>query len=148
MCCGALSARYLYDSARFTNVISKKPAGSRRVLGLVDPKAIWTGCYWPPRPAVTHPFCEKAGLECSRLFYEDVAILAQRSGDFGRAVGRDETMILNILDDAVKYTETGGKVKLDLAREDGAYRILVRDTGSGIPSPDPGSHLGPFLSGR
>ena len=45
-------------------------------------------------------------------------------------------MILNLLDNAVKYTPAGGEILLALARENGNAEIVVRDTGMGIPETD------------
>jgi two-component system phosphate regulon sensor histidine kinase PhoR len=42
-------------------------------------------------------------------------------------------MILNLLDNAVKYTPAGGEISLGLARQNGNAEIVVRDTGIGIP---------------
>jgi heavy metal sensor kinase len=42
-------------------------------------------------------------------------------------------MILNLLDNAVKYTPEGGEISLALARQNGGAEIVVRDTGIGIP---------------
>jgi signal transduction histidine kinase len=42
-------------------------------------------------------------------------------------------MILNLLDNAVKYTPEGGEISLALSRQNGNARIIVRDTGIGIP---------------
>ncbi len=41
-------------------------------------------------------------------------------------------MLLNLLNNAVKYTHPGGKVSLRLAQQDSAYMITVADTGIGI----------------
>ena len=54
-------------------------------------------------------------------------------------IGDDELlqrMILNLLDNAVKYTPAGGEVSLDLVAHNGDARITVRDTGIGIPEKD------------
>jgi heavy metal sensor kinase len=43
-------------------------------------------------------------------------------------------MILNLLDNAVKYSTRGGIVTLNLNRKNGAYEIAISDTGPGIPN--------------
>jgi two-component system, OmpR family, sensor kinase len=43
-------------------------------------------------------------------------------------------MILNLLDNAVKYTPAGGEISLALVRQNGNAEIVVRDTGIGIPA--------------
>jgi heavy metal sensor kinase len=45
-------------------------------------------------------------------------------------------MILNLLDNAVKYTPAGGEISLALARQNGNAEIVVRDTGIGIAQTD------------
>ena len=45
-------------------------------------------------------------------------------------------MILNLLDNAVKYTPEGGEISIGLARQNGNAQIVVQDTGIGIPSAD------------
>jgi heavy metal sensor kinase len=45
-------------------------------------------------------------------------------------------MMLNLLDNAVKYTPEGGEISVELARRNGHARIVVRDTGIGIAEPE------------
>ena len=45
-------------------------------------------------------------------------------------------MLLNLLDNAVKYTPEGGKIRLDLSSQNGNARLTVSDTGIGIPEDD------------
>ena len=45
-------------------------------------------------------------------------------------------MLLNLLDNAVKYTPEGGEISLAIARQNGNAEIVVRDTGIGIPASD------------
>ncbi|CAG0932819.1 two-component system, OmpR family, sensor kinase [Thermoflexales bacterium] len=43
-------------------------------------------------------------------------------------------LLLNLLDNALKYTPGGGEVKLRVARENGSARLDVSDNGPGIPA--------------
>jgi heavy metal sensor kinase len=43
-------------------------------------------------------------------------------------------VIQNLLDNALKYTDRGGRVEVALERNDGSVRLRVRDTGAGIPA--------------
>lgn len=45
-------------------------------------------------------------------------------------------MLLNLLDNAVKYTPSGGEVSIALGSQHGAGRIVVTDNGIGIPAED------------
>ena len=45
-------------------------------------------------------------------------------------------VFINIIDNAVKYTENGGQVLISQIKEEGCVRISVTDTGLGIPGQD------------
>jgi signal transduction histidine kinase len=45
-------------------------------------------------------------------------------------------MILNLLDNAVKFTPKDGEIRVGLSRQNGSAHIVVRDTGIGIPQAD------------
>ena len=49
---------------------------------------------------------------------------------------RLKQLLLNLVDNAIKYTPRGGKVELSLAKEDGWAIISISDTGIGIPKED------------
>jgi heavy metal sensor kinase len=45
-------------------------------------------------------------------------------------------MLLNLLDNAIKYTPSGGSVSVELVREPANVKIVVSDNGIGIPADD------------
>jgi len=45
-------------------------------------------------------------------------------------------MISNLLDNAMRYTRPGGRIRLEVAQRNGDVRLTVSDTGIGIPSRD------------
>ncbi len=49
---------------------------------------------------------------------------------------RLEQVMVNILDNAIKYTHSGGRVSVTAGKVDGAVRVDVKDTGIGIPADD------------
>ena len=49
---------------------------------------------------------------------------------------RLKQVFINIIDNAVKYTEKGGQVLVDITKEEGCVRVTVTDTGVGIPAQD------------
>lgn len=73
-------------------------------------------------------------------------IAAERGIDFGVEVDRGvpptftgdpdrlNQVVLNLLDNAFKFTQKGGRVRLSAKVEEGALAIEVRDTGQGIAS--------------
>jgi len=57
---------------------------------------------------------------------DDVVVIADRT--------RLEQVAANLIDNAVKYTPSGGRVDVEVRREGDAAILRVRDTGSGIPA--------------
>ncbi len=49
---------------------------------------------------------------------------------------RLEQVIVNLLDNAIKYTPAGGRVGVTAERADGSVKVDVKDTGIGIPADD------------
>ena len=45
-----------------------------------------------------------------------------------------QRVVANLLGNAIKYTETGGRVTVSTARENGLVTVAFRDTGRGIPA--------------
>lgn len=78
------------------------------------------------------------------ILKEDIALKQKRQqlnklyaadADIRSMVDRDkfEQVILNVLSNAIKYTDEGGRIDVDVYEEQGTARIIVRDNGIGIP---------------
>ena len=65
-----------------------------------------------------------------------IALTADATGEL--PIRGDETllrrMLLNLLDNAIKYTPQGGKVAVACRRQESEYALSVFDTGAGIPA--------------
>lgn len=82
------------------------------------------------------------GIEV-QLGHEDQAVVP---GDADRL----RQLLLNLVDNALKYTPAGGRVTLSLFNEGQWVRVVVADTGVGIPTEDlrPGAHGVPLIFDR
>ena len=77
-------------------------------------------------------YIELARQQGIELIYTRLAEDMTVSGDPNRL----KQVFINIIDNAVKYTEKGGQVLVDQTAEEGCVRITVKDTGVGIPAQD------------
>jgi PAS domain S-box-containing protein len=89
----------------------------------------------------------KESFDAEELVRETVAAAQMRLGNetkidvsippvLPKATGdpdRTRQVLLNLLDNAIKYSPTGGRVEIALAANDGQLRFTVRDEGLGIP---------------
>jgi len=88
-------------------------------------------------------------LELTALLGELLDRLAPRLSEAGLALEREigaeplplasdrdalEQIVLNLLDNAVKYAADGGRLQVGLRREGEALRLWVRDFGPGVPA--------------
>ncbi len=70
---------------------------------------------------------------------QGIELIYTRPAEDSLALGdqnRIKQVFINIIDNAVKYTEKGGQVLVDQTCEEGCIRITVKDTGVGIPAQD------------
>jgi heavy metal sensor kinase len=91
--------------------------------------------------ALTDFYFDEVIAECAKnvrtlASAKDIAVSCESQGEL--AIHADEDllrrMVLNLLDNAIKYTPEGGKVALRCGAENGEYRLVVEDSGPGIPA--------------
>ena len=84
--------------------------------------------------------CQQMVEYISPLAQQRDQMLTYESPNTALAINADlqriKQMLLNLLDNAIKYTEPGGSVKLALKAENKHAVITVTDTGRGIPAED------------
>ncbi len=81
---------------------------------------------------------------------QGVRLLCEKLDDL-KVVGHElrlEQVFINLLDNAVKFNRPNGEVQVEMRSTNGKVRILIGDTGVGIPSEDLPAHLRAFLSRR
>jgi two-component system phosphate regulon sensor histidine kinase PhoR len=133
---GALDSKD--DARRFSEAISRQVVRLQRIVqDLLDLAALESGSLGTQLEDLqAGPFCETLlGM------VEDLAHLRQVELDlllsddelsFQADRRRLEQAVLNLLDNAIKYTDAGGKVTLSIEKEPGQVAIMVSDTGVGI----------------
>ena len=77
-------------------------------------------------------FTDRAKTEHKELIYNEPDMLPYVKGDNNRV----RQVLVNILDNAFKYTGEGGEIKVDAYSEKGMVYIRVADTGCGIADKD------------
>lgn len=75
-------------------------------------------------------FTDRARTEGKQLNYEENTLLSPVYGD----VDRLRQVFVNIIDNALKYTESGGCVAVSANEADGHIQVVISDTGCGIPA--------------
>ena len=83
-------------------------------------------------------------VETLALIADEKGVTLNLQSDAGVAVRGDrewlERAFLNLLDNAIKYTPSGGRVSVKTASDSAGVRIEIEDTGSGI-SPEALPHI-------
>lgn len=75
-------------------------------------------------------FTDRARTEQKQLNYEETTSLSPVLGD----VNRLRQVFVNIIDNALKYTGEGGTITVSSEESAGSVRVVVSDTGCGIPA--------------
>ena len=80
--------------------------------------------------AAVYMFSERARNERKFLVYDEPPMLPPVLGDINRL----RQVFVNVLDNALKYTQEGGTINVSAAEEDGFIRVAIADDGCGIPA--------------
>jgi signal transduction histidine kinase len=105
-------------------MISKEESGiSARVKEPVDLSQIIKDAF-----ELFSPIAKEKGIQCLNLVPDNVVVV----GDFNGL----QRMIINLLENAVKYTSAGGMVTVLSHIEDDFISIVFQDTGIGISEED------------
>ena len=75
-------------------------------------------------------FTDRARTEQKQLNYEETTVLPPVYGD----VDRLRQVFVNIIDNALKYTSPGGTISVSSREDSGWVRVVISDTGCGIPA--------------
>jgi signal transduction histidine kinase len=75
-------------------------------------------------------FSERAKTENKYLLYEEPGMLSPVLGDINRL----RQVFVNIIDNALKYTNEGGTVNITASEAEGYIRVIISDNGCGIPA--------------
>lgn len=88
-------------------------------------------------------------VETCRIYHSDHKLFLKDSSGYGtKIVGDDHLLqiaVLNLIDNACKYSPHKSIVEIGIARDDYAVGIYVRDSGSGIPDNMKSKILEPYV---
>jgi len=114
---------------------------NRLVRDLLD--ASWLqsdGTGWKVAPvsigAVIAGVVERFGRTAAERYIEVETRVAENLPDVAANGDRLEQVISNLVDNAVKFTQPGGKIEIDAVVEGDSVRTSVSDNGPGIPADD------------
>ena len=88
---------------------------------------------------VSELLCEVADMYTELAHQQNVSLtyVIPRNNSFIMGdKDRLKQVFINVIDNAVKYTEKGGQVLVEQAEIDGCVQVTVKDTGVGIPAQD------------
>ncbi len=74
-------------------------------------------------------FTDRARTEGKKLLYEENAVLSPVYGDPDRL----RQVFVSILDNALKYTDSGGEITVSSKEDENRVLVTISDTGCGIP---------------
>lgn len=127
------SQRYLDEIERETGYLSRLTAQLLDLERIDASAAPLQSC--SPLPVLAQ-VAEAMQLVAEEKQIELARQLPSSLSDVPISVEQLELVVRNVLDNAIKYTPAGGRVRLTADEEPGTVKIAVEDTGIGIPAAD------------
>jgi heavy metal sensor kinase len=129
------------DEAEYKQALAIIQDEARRLSRLVDDMLSLARADAGQRPLeIRELYLNDLAEECCRAtqvlaLQKGISLSLQPSPDISVRGDEDllRRLILNLLDNAIKYTPPGGVVSLEVVEEETSIRIVVTDTGIGIP---------------
>ena len=93
---------------------------------------------------------DAAGLAMSHVQDTEVTLKVEcdkKIGTISADPKRIKQVLFNLMNNSLRFTETGGTITVGAAREDGEIKIWVADTGRGIPYEEQAGAFDNFVSG-
>jgi len=123
------------------------------VNGILDMSKIETGNFaitpepFSPRQAI-EDCCGLLALKARESGIELVTVLAGELPDIVADKRALNQIMLNLVSNAIKFTDRGGKITVSARHEGGMFAVTVADTGVGIDSEDMARIGDPFFQAR
>jgi signal transduction histidine kinase len=148
------------DDRRRDSMLSVIYAESARLARLVD-QVVWASRFESGHATVNLERCQPAELaaqviEAARIHLPDTITIELRADSSVPTILADpervRQVLVNLVDNAVKFSPDGGSIEVGLEKADGHVRFAVRDEGLGIPPDEQGRifekfhRLGPNLT--
>jgi len=138
--------RRTLDQARRDSLLSVIYAESARLARLVD-QVVWASRFESGHVAISIEQCQPTELaaqviEAARIHLPATLTIELRADSTLPQVLADpervRQVLVNLLDNAVKFSPEGGCIEVALERSDGHVRFAVADEGLGIPTGEQG----------
>jgi two-component system phosphate regulon sensor histidine kinase PhoR len=140
-----LSGALATDPERTGNFLEKIHRHAERLSSLVDDLLVLSELESgvdrpePPPVRIAPAIDHVCALLEEKASAKGIAIHFQVGGEAEQVIAdraKLEQVLLNLLDNAIKYTPEGGSITISTSEAEGMLKVDVRDTGIGIPEKD------------
>ena len=90
-------------------------------------------------------------MNCSHWPRRNRSRLRSTPGRHAQVLGQEDALrilLTNLIDNAIRYTEPGGRVDVNVVQSDASVQLIVQDNGPGIPTEERERVFDRFYRGR